>query len=225
MGGSLSSSSSSSSAKKAANAASITATDRAILDLKNARDRLQRYRSQLEKDEVKLTERAKAAKANGDTRRAMHYLKIKRHKTKEADNVNVQLLTVLQMVETISSKQNENELVTALRTGKNALAALHQEMSVDDVIQLMEEVEDQNEVEREINDILAQGAGLDDIDVEALEAELLELVPQEEEKEAKEDEAKVPDMPVAPSNKLPEVKVPAKEEEAPAKPARVAMAS
>jgi hypothetical protein len=129
------------------------------------------------------------------------------------------------MVDSISSKQNENELVTALRTGKNALAALHQEMSVDDVIQLMEEVEDQNEVEREINDILAQGAGLDDMDVEALEAELLELVPQGEEKEAKEDEAKVPDMPVAPSDKLPEVKVPAKEEEAPAKSARVAMAS
>ena len=91
--------------------------------------------------------------------------------------------------------------------------------------QLMEEVEDQNEVEREINDILAQGAGLDDIDVEALEAELLELVPQEEEKEAKEDEAKVPDMPVAPSDKLPDVKVPAEEEEAPAKSARVAVAS
>ena len=155
----------------------------------------------------------------------MHYLKTKRHKTKEADNVNAQLLTVLQMVNTIASKQNENELVTALRTGKNALAALHQEMSVDDVIQLMEEVEDQNEVEREINDILAQGAGLDDIDVEALEAELLELVPQGEEKEAKEDEAKVPDMPVAPSDKLPEVKVPEKEEELPAKPARVAVAS
>ena len=225
MGGSFSSSSHSSSAKKAANAASITATDRAILDLKNARDRLQRYRTQLEKDEVKLTERAKAAKANGDTRRAMHYLKIKRHKTKEADNVNAQLLTVLQMVDTISSKQNENELLTALRTGKDALAALHQEMSVDDVIQLMEEVEDQNEVEREINDILAQGAGLDDMDVEALEAELLELVPQEEQAEV-EQEAKVPDMPVAPSDKLPEVEAPAKEEEAAAsKPARVAVAS
>ena len=215
MGGSFSSTTHSSSAKKASNTASITATDRAILDLKNARDRLQRYRAQLEKDEVKLTERAKAAKANGDTRRAMHYLKIKRHKTKEAANVNAQLLTVLQMVDTISSKQNENELLTALRTGKDALAALHQEMSVDDVIQLMEEVEDQNEVEKEINDILAQGAGLDDVDVEALEAELLELVP-----------TKVPDMPVAPSDKLPEAKEPTKEEEAAAaKPARVAVAS
>mmetsp|Transcript_25600 Transcript_25600/g.56006 ORF Transcript_25600/g.56006 Transcript_25600/m.56006 type:complete len:217 (+) Transcript_25600:316-966(+) len=216
MGGSFSSSSSSSKVK-AANAASITTTDRAILDLKNARDRLQKYRTQLEADEKKLTERAKAAKSSGDTRKAMYYLKIKRHKTKEADNANAQLLTVMQMVDTISSKQNENELLSALKTGKDALAALHSEMSIDDVIQLMDEVEDQNEMEKEINDILAQGAGLDDVDVVALEAELLELVPGE----AAAETEKVPDMPVAPSEKLPEVKVPEKEK----KPARVAVTS
>ena len=200
MGGSLSSSSSSSSAKK--NAASITATDRAILDLKNSRDKLQRYRTKLEADEVKLTAHAKAAKASGDTRKAMYYLKIKRHKTKEADNVNAQLLTVLQMVDTISSKQNESEVLVALKTGKDALADLHKEMSVDEVIQLMEEIEDQAEMEREINDILAQGAGLDAVDEEALEAELMELMPAavttEVEKE-EEEKAKVPDMPVAPT--------------------------
>ena len=121
------------------------------------------------------------------------------------------------------AKENENEVLASLKSGKEALARLHSEMSVDDVIQLMEEVEDEIEVEREINDILAQGAGLDGLDEEALEQELLELVGGEVEVEEK---AKVPDMPAAPTDKLPDASVPEVAlEEKEKGPARVAVAS
>ena len=225
MGGALSSSSSSgaAAARKAGNAASITAIDRAVLDLKNSRDRLQRYRARLEQDEAKLLSRAREAKAAGNEKNAMHCLRVRRHKVKEADNVQAQLLTVLQMVDTIAAKENENEVLASLKSGKEALARLHSEMSVDDVIQLMEEVEDEIEVEREINDILAQGAGLDGLDEEALEQELLELVGGEVEVQEK---AKVPDMPAAPTDKLPDASVPEVAlEEKEKGPARVAVAS
>ena len=44
----------------------ISDTDRATLDLKNARDRLQKYKTRLEQDDSKIIARAKQAKADGN---------------------------------------------------------------------------------------------------------------------------------------------------------------
>ena len=135
---------SSSNKQKAPPGGSISDVDRAVLDLKNARDRLSRYRSQLEKDEVQLMQRAKQAKEQGQTQRALGLLRLRRYKQQELKNVEAQLLTVLQMVNTIDSKQNEQELLAALKTGKDALQKMHQETSVEDVLELMDQVAEEN---------------------------------------------------------------------------------
>mmetsp|Transcript_37433 Transcript_37433/g.54791 ORF Transcript_37433/g.54791 Transcript_37433/m.54791 type:complete len:223 (+) Transcript_37433:1182-1850(+) len=222
MGGILSSSSGSSSKNpKKKPAGTVSDVDRAVLDLKNARDRLTRYRAKLEQDEKKLLTRAAQCQKKGDKNMAVGLLRLRKYKLNEASNVENQLLSVMQMVETIQSKENEKEVLGAMKNGKDMLEAMHNEMGIDDVLTLMDEIEEHSEIENKINDILTHGgAAAVDADVEdelaALEKELLE----EEGKKVDEQ------LPEAPTGKLPTVATEGpKQEEAQTEPQRVAVAS
>ena len=189
--------------------ATITQTDRAILDLKNSRDRLNRFKKKLEMDQDKLLDKAKEFQKQGNKRMAIYLMKLRKHKTIEAGNVDNQLLNVLEMVDKIEGKRNEMEIVNAMQQGKDALEKLHIEMSVDDVLQLMEEIEEQSEVEHQINEILKQGVGMSAADETAIEEELAalerELGDVTEEKSV-EDYIEVPSLPKVPVKPLPEAK-------------------
>lgn len=52
------------------------------------------------------------------------------------------------------SKQRRRRWFGALKAGENKLHQLHEENTVEDILKLMEEVEEQNEMEREVNEIL-----------------------------------------------------------------------
>mmetsp|Transcript_11008 Transcript_11008/g.18244 ORF Transcript_11008/g.18244 Transcript_11008/m.18244 type:complete len:226 (-) Transcript_11008:223-900(-) len=215
--------------KKKAPGGTVSSVDRAMLDLKNARDRLQKYKSKLESEELKLLHRAKQAKEAGNTKTALGLLRLKKYKTVQVDQVENQLLTVLQMVETIDSKQNETQLLTALRTGKDALQKMQQETTVEDVLDLMESIQEQNDVEKEVTEILSgvpslsvEDEALVEAELEALEAEM--LLPTTMDTKPSTD---APDkLPEVPTTKLPELVVPAEKKDEPVKkPARVAVAS
>ena len=156
----------------------ITATDRAMLDLKNARDRLSKYKTKLEMDDERLVQRAKQAKLDGQTKNALLLLKVRKIKQREVDTVESQLLNVLQMVQTLDSKQNEQEVLAAMAVGKDTLKKMHEEMSVDDVLDLMDEISEQHELEREVNEAFGHhsDALMSVEDEEAIEAELLALM-------------------------------------------------
>ena len=57
-------------------------------------------------------------------------MKLRKYKLQEADRVEEQLLTVLRMVDKISEKQNEQEVIAAMKRGKDALQILHDEMGI-----------------------------------------------------------------------------------------------
>mmetsp|Transcript_6120 Transcript_6120/g.12618 ORF Transcript_6120/g.12618 Transcript_6120/m.12618 type:complete len:223 (+) Transcript_6120:61-729(+) len=184
----------------------ISATDRATLDLKNARDRLQKYKARLEKDDARITARAKKAKAEGNTKAALSLLKIRKLKTREVESIEAQLLNVMQMVQTIDSKQNEVQVLAAMKKGKDTLQRMHEETTVDDVLNLMDEIQEQHELEQEMNDILvgANVASLTMEDDAAIEAELeamMGIAPATEQLPVAPDTAPLPE---APSTKLPE---------------------
>mmetsp|Transcript_22453 Transcript_22453/g.33936 ORF Transcript_22453/g.33936 Transcript_22453/m.33936 type:complete len:216 (+) Transcript_22453:26-673(+) len=196
----------------------VSDVDRAVLDLKNSRDRLQRYRSKLEADEEKLLRRAKEAKDNGKKNTALGLLRLKKFKARELEGVENQLLTVLQMVGTIDSKQNEQQLLTALRSGKDALAQMQRETTVDDVLDLMDQIQEQNEVEKEVSDILSGVPSLSVEDEAIVEEELAAL-------EAELNGHTIPDLPQVPNSKLPEIATPTRPEKVPTKQEKVAIAS
>lgn len=185
----------------------ITPLDRAILDLKNSRDRLAKYRSKLELDSSKLATRAKSLHSNGKKSYALQLLRLRKYKLVEADRVDEQLLTVLRMVDKIAEKQNEQEVIIAMKGGKDALQLLHNQIGIDDVLNLMDAVKDQDEVEKRINEMLG-GEGLRMVDEMEEDEILMELEKLEEEvrlEEAntcrKDDES----LPIAPTNSLPEI--------------------
>ena len=216
MGGSFSSSKQSKTRPKG----TISDIDRAVLDLKNSRDRLSRYKTKLNNDSAKLLERAKKSNSEGDKKTAVGLLKLRKYKLKEAENVDSQLLTLMQMISNIQSKEEEKEVLSALRSGKDALQKLHEETSVDDVLKLMDEVHEQNEVEREINDILSHGESLSSVEEAEIEAEFAAL--EAEMLETKEEEEVKVDLPTVPDKKLPDI---VEKVEAAKEPGRIAVAS
>ena len=190
----------------------ITPLDRATLDLKNSRDRLTKYRTKLNLDADKLASRAKALHADGNTSYALKIMKLRKYKLQEADRVEEQLLTVLRMVDKISEKQNEREVIAAMNRGKDALQILHDEMGINDVMNLMDDIRDQDEVEKRINEMLGEEGmrvmeemGGDD---EAILAEL-EQLEEEIQSEAAETQGNGSVvLPNVPSKPLPAVEEP-----------------
>jgi len=199
----------------------VSAVDKAVLDLKNARDKLSRYRRQLDKDSQKLLQRAKECNTNGNKNMAIGLLRLRKLKENECRTVENQLLNVLEMVDTIAGKEKEIDLVKAMKAGKEALEKLHKEISVDEVLQLMDKVEEEAEVERQINEAIADGVvSLSDVDENAVEEELRELEKSMEEDKQIE-QPTVPTMPNVPDKPLPEVSAAAEE----SKPERVLVPS
>jgi hypothetical protein len=195
--------------------ATISQIDRATLDLKNARDRLTKYQRKLEADEAKLVEKARTAKREGKPNVALQLLKIKKIKHNELDTVSTQLLNVLQMVQTIDSKQNEAQVLNAMKTGKDALQKMHEETSVEDVLELMDAIQEQNQMEQEISDILAGVPSLSMADEAAVELELESLMAGEIADPAMEALPVAPTtkpLPIAPSGQLGEPAVAKKDE-------------
>lgn len=201
--------SSKSSAPPAATAsAKISSIDRTMLDLKNTRDRLHRYRSQLERDQERLLQQAQIQKKLNNKTRALGLLRLKKYKQTLLEGVEEQLFTLQQIMSTIDSKQNEQQLLTVLTAGKDCLKELHSQFNVDQVLDLMTEVQESLETEREINEILAQVPELTAQQEEDAQLELEELMKEvagetaEQLPEAPSDQL----LPEAPTTKLPDTR-------------------
>ena len=192
----------------------ITEVDRAILDLKNTRDRLTKYNNELETSIEKLLERARAAKEAKRTQTALGLLRLKKYKQSQVETVQTQLLNVHQLIGTIDSQQRNTQIVQSLKAGKEALAKLHQETTVEDVLNLMDEIAEQHEVEQEITEII-NGAvpSLTADQEEAVEAELEALMAQMEGQQQQQQQDVDLVMPQVPGHKLPEVVQPEKKPE------------
>lgn len=197
----------------------VTAVDRTVLDLKNSRDRLHRYRHKLAIDDARLLEQAARAKKAGCTATALGVLRLRQFKLRQAEACEAQLLTVLQMVETIGSTQNDAVLLAAMAAGKDALRQMHEATTVDDVLSLLEQIQEQHEVEDEISGLLQDALpALSVADEQAVVDELDALTATvaaaasdavgANAAEANGTDAQDDHLPEAPTHKLPEVRVP-----------------
>jgi hypothetical protein len=86
-------------------------------------------------------------------------------------------------------------MLAAMKNGKDALKLLHEETTVDDILNLMEAIQEEHEVEQEVSDILQNVPKLSADAEMAVEQELAAL-----------EESMLPSLPVAPDTKLPEIK-------------------
>ena len=135
------------------NRGGITAQDRAVLDLKNARDKLRRFQSKLDAESDQLTTRASQLLKDGKKDRALLTLKFRRFRQDKANAVDGQLLRLEDMVSAIRWEERQSEVISALREGTDALKSLHEDMG--DVSALMDETQDQLAMEREVSALLS----------------------------------------------------------------------
>jgi charged multivesicular body protein 6 len=200
----------SSATKQPDTASKISSIDRTMLDLKNTRDRLYRYRSQLERDKERILQQAQVQKQLNNKTRALGLLRLKKYKQTLLDSLEEQLFTLQQIMSTIDSKQNETQLLTVLKSGKDCLKELHEQFNVDQVLDLMGQVQDTIETEREISDILAQVPDLTAQQEQDAQLELETLMNEITESETTVDQLpQVPSdqpLPTVPSHKLPDIR-------------------
>ncbi|RLN50835.1 hypothetical protein BBJ29_003551 [Phytophthora kernoviae] len=120
----------------------ITSKDKAILDLKNARDRLKKYQSRLDIEASQLHDSAKRLLQAGKRDRAKLALKLKKYKEQQMQQADEHLIQVLGMLDTVEWETQQLQVFEGLKAGNSILNAIHKEMTVEAVEELMMETEE-----------------------------------------------------------------------------------
>ncbi|XP_046855725.1 LOW QUALITY PROTEIN: charged multivesicular body protein 6-A-like [Xenia sp. Carnegie-2017] len=151
----------------------ITEQDKAILALKQQRDKLKQYQKKIQLNLEKERQVAKELLKNGKKEKAMSLLKKKRLQEQLLNQTDGQLDNLEQMVQDIEFAQIQSKVVEGLKYGNECLDKMHKLLSIEDVEKIMEETQEGIEYQREIDAIL--GTNLSQEDEDAILSELEEI--------------------------------------------------
>ncbi|XP_027706010.1 charged multivesicular body protein 6 [Vombatus ursinus] len=174
----------------------ITEQDKAVLQLKQQRDKLKQYQRKITQQLEREREIARQLLRDGKKERAKLLLKKKRYQEQLLDKTENQITNLETMVQNIEFTQIEMKVIEGLKFGNECLNKMHQVMSIEEVERIMDETRDAVEYQKQIDDLLAGSFTQEDEDaiLEELEAITQEQV----------------ELPEVPSEPLPE-KIPEKE--------------
>ncbi|KAG8718224.1 Vacuolar protein sorting-associated protein 20 [Ceratobasidium sp. 394] len=117
----------------------ISAQDRAIVDIKNQRDELKRYRRRIQTVLDREHAIAKESLANGNKLVALLALQRRKYQESMLQKTEGQLETLGGLVSSIEFALLEQDVLFGLQQGNKVLKSIHAEMSLEDVEKLMEE--------------------------------------------------------------------------------------
>ncbi|XP_026557569.1 charged multivesicular body protein 6 [Pseudonaja textilis] len=168
----------------------VTEQDKAVLQLKQQRDKLKQYQKkiflQLERERIVARQLLK----DGKKEKAKLLLKKKRYQEQLLDKTENQISNLERMVHDIEFTQIEMKVIEGLKIGNECLNKMHQVMSIEEVERIMDETQEAVEYQRQIDEILSGSFTTEDED--AILAEL-DAITQEQ-----------IDLPEVPSEPLPE---------------------
>ncbi|XP_014068264.1 charged multivesicular body protein 6 [Salmo salar] len=176
----------------------VTEQDRAVLQLKQQRDKLKQYQKRITLQLEKERNLAKQLLKDGKKEKALLLLKKKRYQDQLLDKTENQISNLERMCQDIEFAQIEMKVIEGLKVGNDCLKSLHEAMSIEDVERIMDETQEAVEYQREIDEMLA--GSLTQEDEDAILAEL-EAITQGD-----------LDLPEVPDESLPEVPEAAEEE-------------
>ncbi|XP_039444754.1 charged multivesicular body protein 6-like [Culex pipiens pallens] len=173
----------------------VTEQDKAVLQLKQQRDKLKQYQKRIELQLEKDREMAKKCLSTGRKERAKTLLRKKKYQEKLLSNTDAQLETIEKLASDIEFAQVEAQVISGLRVGNEALKKVNEILSIDEVEQILDETRESIEKQQEI-DALLNGV-LSEEDEDEVLAELDALVAAEEgpEKTPEDIGARLPDVP------------------------------
>ncbi|KAG8717242.1 Vacuolar protein sorting-associated protein 20 [Ceratobasidium sp. 394] len=151
----------------------ISAQDRAIVDIKNQRDELKRYRRRIQTVLDREHAVAKESLANGNQRVALLALRRRKYQESMLQKTEGQLETLESLVSSIEFALLEKDILFGLQQGNKVLKSIHAEMSLEDVEKLMEETAEAVAYQNEIDQMLTSRMTVDE--EEAVQKELAQL--------------------------------------------------
>lgn len=169
------------------------ATAETIRKLREQLDALEKRELHIEKKIGLQLEEAKLKSAHKDKRGAIFALKRKKMYEAEIEKLQGARMTLETQVMTLESAHVNMETFMALRTGANHMKAIHGQMSVDTVDNIMDDIQEEMATADEIGRAISQPLGSQLYDDDELEAELADM----EELAIAEKMLETPQQPVA----------------------------
>lgn len=136
----------------------VTAQDRAILQLKQQRDKIKMYQKRTEADLIKNKDLALQLYQNGMKERALIIMRRKKNMEDILRRTDQQLETLESLVSDIEYTQIEVSVVEGLKVGTEALKQLNSLMNIEDIQKMMDDTEEAAEKQKEITNILQQSS-------------------------------------------------------------------
>ncbi|KXG51619.1 Snf7 [Penicillium griseofulvum] len=156
----------------------ISAQDRAILDLKNQRDKLHQYQRRITVLTDRETEIARECLARDDRRRALLALRRKKYQESLLAKTDGQLAQLEQLTGQVEFALVQKDVLFGLQQGTKVLQTINKEMGgIEGVERLMGETEEARAYQEEVSQMLAGHLTNQDEDevedeLEALQREL-----------------------------------------------------
>ncbi|KAI1922219.1 Vacuolar protein sorting-associated protein 20 [Ophidiomyces ophidiicola] len=155
----------------------ISAQDRAILDLKNQRDKLHQYQKRITVLTDRETAIARQCLARGDRSRALLALRRKKYQESLLAKTDAQLDQLEKLTGSVEFALVQKDILFGLKQGTQVLQAIHKEMGgIEKVEKMMGETEDARAYQEEISRMLAGQMSNQDEDEVEDELENLERV-------------------------------------------------
>ncbi|KAM0732939.1 Charged multivesicular body protein 6 [Formica fusca] len=176
----------------------VTEQDKAILQVKQVRDKIKQYQRKIEQSLEKERLLAKELLKNGKKDRALLLLRKKKYQEQVLLRADGQLENLERMVHDLEFAQVEMKVVDGLKIGNTALKQLHDLLSIDEIEKIMDETREGIEKQREIDEMLSLTfTAEDNIDENEIETELDALLETEINEKAPEIPKNVilPDVP------------------------------
>ncbi|PHH89346.1 hypothetical protein CDD83_6220 [Cordyceps sp. RAO-2017] len=152
----------------------VTAQDKAILDLKNQRDKLHQYQRRITVLTDKETDIARQLLARGDKKGALLALRRKKYQQSLLAKTDAQLEQLEKLTANVEFAQIQKDVVFGLQQGTKVLKEIHAEMGgIEHVEKLMSDTADAIAYQKEVSEML--GGRISNQDEEEVEDELAAL--------------------------------------------------
>ncbi|CAH3904174.1 charged multivesicular body protein 6-A [Pieris brassicae] len=168
----------------------VTEQDKAVLQLKQQRDKLKQYQKKTVLNLERQRQLAKQLLAEDKRDKAKLLLKKKRYFENLLQNADIQLEKLEQLTHDLEFAQIEVQVLDGLKNGNAALKNIHEMLSIDEIERIMDETQEGIEKQREFDELIS--GQLTEEDDEAIEAELEEMLD-------------IKDLPEVPTEELPEM--------------------
>lgn len=133
----------------------VTEQDKAVLQLKQQRDKLKQYQKRITLQLEKERHLAKELLKDGKKEKALLLLKKKRYQDQLLDKTENQISNLEQMVQDIEFMQIEMKVIEGLKVGNDCLKRMHEIMSIEDVERILDETQEAIEYQKQIDEMLA----------------------------------------------------------------------